>query len=106
MVYADVDRGKVGAKRASYQKRNFRDIALKLLIDNPDLDVESLANEFTELLTKDQDAFRSLAIYGLQNVKHSLTPIRGGLPRTSAIVTENEIIHQAATTITKKVTDN
>jgi hypothetical protein len=106
MTHVDVDRGHVGAKRVSYQKRTFRDIALKILVDNPDEPVENLAEDFIQLLIKDHDALRSLAIYGLTNVRLSLTPIRGGLPRTPAVVTEKEVIDKAATEITNKITAN
>jgi hypothetical protein len=110
MAYTDVDRGAIGAKRSSYQKRNFRDLALKLLVDNPENDVESLASEFMEMLLKDREAFRSLSVYGLQNVKHSLhplrTPFRESDLHTTPAALEKQILEQQASEITKKITDN
>jgi hypothetical protein len=107
MTYTEsVDLGVRGSKRASFQKRNYRDLALKILIANPDEDVENLVEEFMEMLTKDTDAFRSLAIYGLQNVKTALHPVRAPSPRTSPQATEKQIIEGQAAEITKKITDN
>jgi hypothetical protein len=106
MTHTDVDLGIRGAKRASYQKRNFRDLALKVLIDNPDEEVENLVDDFIEMLHKDADSFRSLAIYGLQNVKTSLHPIRGRPLYSPPKNLEKQIIEEQAATITKKITDN
>jgi hypothetical protein len=107
MTYTEsVDLGVRGSKRASFQKRNYRDLALKILVANPDEDVENLVEEFMEMLIKDNDAFRSLAIYGLQNVKTALHPLRASSPRTSPQATEKQIIEGQAAEITKKITAN
>jgi hypothetical protein len=102
-----MNKGQKGAKRASYQKRNFRDLALKVLIANPDTEVENLVEEFDGLLLKDKDAYHSLLIYALQNVKTSLHPLRhSSTPRQSAQTQEKQIIEEQATEITKKITAN
>jgi hypothetical protein len=105
-INSEINKGQKGAKRSSYQKRNFRELALKLLIDHTSEDVEDLVDEFVEMLLKDKEAFRSLAIYGLQNVKTSLHPLRGNIPRIPPRVLAQEMVEQQATEITKKITNN
>jgi hypothetical protein len=58
------------------------------------------------MLMKDSDSLRSLAVYGLQNVKTSLHPIRGRPGYSPSANLEKQIIENQATEITKKITSN
>jgi hypothetical protein len=109
MTYTDsaISKGEKGAKRTSFQPRNYRDLALRILTANPDAEVEDIVDEFVERLLQDKDSLRSLAVYGLQNVKTALHPVRvvrSELP--SQLTIEKQILEQQATEITKKITSN
>lgn len=98
MTHTDTDKGEYGAKRASYEKRNFRFYAYRLLVRHPDVPIEELDEKFMKALLRDKDAFRSLRIYGLQQVKRSLrTPPKGSDRSPKEI--EKEILKEQASEI-------
>lgn len=87
-----MDKGHQGAKRSSWSKLHFRDLALKVCQENPDLSVEDLALVFIEELGKFPGYMESIAVYIIANVKASLTPPRAA-PSTSMMT---RVVKQAA----------
>lgn len=106
MPELEINRGTHGAKRASFQKTSYRDIALKLLLANPDEEVEDIAEEFVVALLADRDALTSLAIYGLANVKASIVRPVAPVTRRSVAPTRERVIEREATKITKRIVEN
>lgn len=73
-----LDRGTQGAKRASWTRVHYRDLALKVVEEHPDLSVEELAELFLDELKKYPDYMHSIAIYVMANIRASLSPRAGG----------------------------
>ena len=68
------DLGRQGAKRSSWTKVHYRDLALKVCHENPDADVEELAEIFLAALEKHPEFMESIAIYIMANIRAALTP--------------------------------
>jgi hypothetical protein len=72
----EIDKGQQGAKRSSWEKVHYRDLALRICEDHPDLSVDELATLF-ECELQDHPAYlRSIAVYVMANTRASLTPRR------------------------------
>lgn len=66
------DLGRKGAKRSSWAKVHYRDLALKICRDHPEAEVEDLAEWFLEELQSQPEFLQSIAIYIMANVRASL----------------------------------
>lgn len=74
MESPEFDKGHQGAKRASWKKNHFRDLALKVCEEHPKADVEELADLFLKELENFPDYMESIAVYIMANVRASLDP--------------------------------
>lgn len=104
---AEINKGTQGAKRASFQKTSYRDVALKILIDNPEAEVEDVVEEFVTALLANREALTSLAIYGLANVKASIVrPVREYGSKKPTPTIRERVIEREAKRITKRIVEN
>jgi hypothetical protein len=78
---AELDKGHSGAKRSSWKKIHFRDLALKVCEENPEAGIEELADAFLVQLKRYPDYMESIAVYIMANIKASLEPGRSRRPR-------------------------
>lgn len=77
----EMDKGQSGAKRSSWKKVHFRDLALRVLEDNEDVSIEELADAFRMELQRFPDYLDSICVYIMANIKASLDPGRSHRPR-------------------------
>lgn len=96
----DVDKGQSGAKRSSWKKVHFRDLALKVCEDNPDSSIEELAEEFMDELKRYPDYMDSICVYIMANIKASLDPGRSHRPRGDITKT---VLNNVAAKVTAQV---
>lgn len=78
----EMDLGHRGAKRSSWTKVHFRDLALKVCEENEKASIEELAEAFSRELEKYPDYMSSICVYIMANIKASLEPGRSHRPRT------------------------
>ena len=96
----EIDRGNQGAKRASWMKVHYRDLALKLCEENPGMTVEELAELFLEQLNKHPAYMRSIAIYVMANTRAALVPKTKGGGRGNNNLEANVVKRVAAKAMT------
>ena len=72
-MHEGMDLGHQGAKRSSWAKMHYRDLALKICEEHPKLGVEQLAELLMDELKKYPDYMPSIAIYIMANIKAALT---------------------------------
>lgn len=68
------DKGQQGAKRSSWSRVHYRDLAYKICREHPDAKVEDLAEWFLEEVEKHPEYLESIAVYIMANAKTALTP--------------------------------
>jgi len=102
MTDMEINKGTQGAKRASWAKLNYRDLALRICADNPGAETEDLAKVFMEELERYPDYMQSIAIYIMANVRASLDPAhRRKDPGRSTVAAE--VLEKAATKVVGQV---
>ena len=89
---AELDKGRQGAKRASWTKVHYRDLALRVCEEHPNESVEELAELFLDELQKYPDYMHSSASYVMANSRASLAP-RSSKPSGNL---EEKVIKQVA----------
>lgn len=80
----NLNKGHQGAKRSSWTRLHYRDLALKICEKHPDADVEKLAKLFLNELTRHPGYMDSIAIYIMANIKAALNPSRFVRGKTKA----------------------
>lgn len=96
----DIDRGHTGAKRSSWKKIHFRDLALKVCEEHQGAAIEELAEAFLEELQRYPDYMGSIAIYIMANIRASLEPGRSHRPRSSI---EETVLKSVTAKVTTRV---
>lgn len=107
----ELHKGRKGAKRSSWAKLHFRDLALQVCKDNPQLveedNIEALAALFLGEVRKNPGYLESISIYIMANVKASLEA-RPYTPRTPAQrasmekAVENSVINKVTARVLMK----
>lgn len=100
-VGGGMDKGLHGAKRSSWKRAHFRDLALKVCEDNPDASIEELAVKFMAELERYPDYMESIAIYIMANIKASLSPGRSRRPRAADM--DHSVLKGIARKLTARV---
>lgn len=77
MLEMQVEKGSTGAKRSSWAKVHYRDLALSICESNKDMSVEELAELFLDALQKHPEYMNSIALYVMANTRASLQPRTG-----------------------------
>ena len=108
----ELHKGKKGAKRSSFAKLHFREMALRICKDNPQLvkddDIEALAQLFESEVRKNPGYLESISIYVMANVKASLEERPTYKPRTPAQkaaiekAVENSVVNKIAAKVLMK----
>jgi hypothetical protein len=82
----NLEKGQQGAKRSSWKKLHFRDLALKVCEQHRDADVEQLATLFLNELEQYPGYMESIAVYIMANVRSSLAPRSGRSGRSGRVI--------------------
>lgn len=90
----NIDMGYQGAKRSSWSRLHYRDLALKICQEHNDASIEELAQFFLDALRDHPEFLDSIAVYIMANVKASLSPPRSRPGKNSSI--EADVIKSVA----------